>query len=203
MSAPPVSSVTPEVVLLVLLIAIIARRTVLQIQGARFSLGRLFVFAGFYVLLFVALAFVTLYAAVVAWGPNAYVLIAPYVAIPAVAAYLAAPYIRRIVRFELRANGEWYYRLSWHIPVLYLALFTARLVAEIAVFGLAGVEFTLPPPAPPSVGALEILVGVDLLFAVSLGLLVGRGIGVVLAHRDLPKEAPYSAPPPSPPLPSG
>jgi len=203
MSAPPVSSVTPEIVILVFLIAIIARRTVLQLQGARFSVGRLFVFAGIYVLLFVAFAVTTLFAAVVAWGTTAFLLVVPYAGVPAVAAFLAAPYVRRIVRFERRGDGEWYYRLSWHIPILYLVLFTARIVAEVAVFGLAGVEFTIPPPAPPSVGALEILVGVDLMFAVSLGLLVGRGVGVVLAHRDLPKDAAPPTPPPSPPLPSG
>jgi len=203
MSAPPASSVTPEIVFLVLIIVIIARRTVLQLQGSRFSGGRLFVFAGFYTLLFVALAFATLYAATVAWGTNAYLLLVPYVAVPALGGAFAAPYVRRIVRFERRANGEEYYRLSWHIPVLYLALFTARIVAEIAVFGLAGVEFTIPPPAPPSVGALEILIGVDLLFGLSLGLLLGRGVGVYLAHRDLPPEEVGSAPPPSPPLPSG
>jgi len=202
MSAPPVASVAPEIAILVLLIAMIVRRTVLQMQGARFSVGRLFVFAGLYVLLFVAFAFTTLFAAVVAWGTTAYLFVVPYALIPALAAFFAAPYVRRIVRFERRENGEWYYRLSWHIPILYLALFTARIAAEVAVFGLAGVEFTIPPPAPPSVGALEILVGVDLMFAVSLGLLVGRGVGVVLAHRNLPKDAAHPTLPPSPPLPS-
>lgn len=194
-------SVAPELFLLAIFILIIARRTVRQIQGARFSTARMFAFAAFYVLLFAALAFTTLYAATTTWGPNAYLLLAPYVAVPVVAAYLAAPYVRRIVRFERRDNGDWYYRLSWHVPVLFLALFSARLVAEVAVFGLAGVEITLPPPLPPSVAALEVLIGVDLLFAVSLGLMVGRGIGVVQAHRKLPSEA--AVLPPSPPLPSG
>ena len=203
MSSPPPSSLTPELVLLVLLILLIARRTVAQLQGARFSAGRLFGFAALYVLLFVALAFTTLYAALGAWGSSAYVLLVPYVAVPALGAYLTAPYIRRVVRFERRENGQWYYRLSWHIPILYLALFSARIVAEIAVFGLAGVEFTIPPPAPPSLGALEILIGVDLLFGLSLGLLLGRGVGVYLAHRDLPPDATGVPSPPSPPLPSG
>ena len=200
MSVPPVSSMAPEAILLVLLVFIIARRTFRQVRGARFSPVRLFAFAAFYVLLFAALALTTLYAAVVAWGANAYWLLLPYAAVPVVGAGVAVPYIRRIVRFERRDNGEWYYRLSWHLPVLYLVLFTARIAAEIAVFGLAGIEISIPPPPPPSVAAVEVLVGVDLLFGLSLGLLVGRGVGVLLAHRDLPPEAP--APPPSPPLPS-
>ncbi|HYB79241.1 MAG TPA: hypothetical protein VEG66_05725 [Thermoplasmata archaeon] len=201
MSSPSLPSLTPELFLLVVLILIIARRTVRQIQGARFSTGRMFAFAAIYVLLFVALAFATLYAAVVTWGSNADLLLAPYVAVPLVGAYFAAPYVRRVVRFERRANGARYYRLSWHVPVLFLALFTARLIAEVAVFGLAGVVVSFPPPPPPSVVALEVLIGVDLLFALSLGLMVGRGIGVVLAHRDLPPQP--TVPPPSPPLPSG
>jgi len=201
MSTPPPSSLTPELFVLAILILIIARRTIRQIQGAPFSTGRMFGFAAFYVLLFVALAFATLYAALVTWGPNAYLLIAPYVAVPVLGAWFAAPYVRRIVHFERHEDGTWYYRLSWHIPVLYLALFIARLLGEIAVFGLAGIIISFPPPAPPSVVALEALIGVDLLFALSLGLMVGRGIGVVLAHRNLSPE--LAGPPPSPPLPSG
>jgi len=201
MATPPLSNLTPELVILALLILFLARRTVRQIQGARFSIGRMVAFAAFYVLLFVALASATLYAAVVTWGANAYLLLAPYIAIPALGAYYAAPYIRRIVRFERPADGTWYYRLSWHLPVLYLALFIARLIAEVAVFGLAGLIISFPPPPPPSVVALEVLIGVDLLFALSLGLMLGRSLGVVLAHRALPAEP--TGPPPSPPLPSG
>jgi len=201
MTAPNLSSVAPGVILLAVIVLVIARRTIRQIQGARYSVGRLVVFASFYVLLFVALASATLYAAVVAWGSDAYVLLVPYLAIPLVGAYLTAPYIRRVVHFERRGDGAWYYRLSWHIPVLYLALFTARIAAEIAVLGIAGAEPSIPPPPPPSVGALEVLIGVDLMFAASLGLMVGRGLGVVRAHRDLPAEP--TASPPSPPLPSG
>jgi len=203
MASSSLSGAAPALVFLVLLIFLVARRTIRQVQGAPFSVPRLFVFAGLYVLLFGALAFTTLYAAVGTWGENAYLLLGPYIALPVVAGVLAAPYVRRIVRFERRESGEWYYRLSWHVPVLYLALFTVRLVAEVAVFGAAGLVPSFPPPAPPSTGALEILVGVDLLFSVSLGLLLGRGVGVVWAHRDLPAEAHAPSPPPSPPLPSG
>lgn len=186
--------------MLLIFVLIIARRTYAQIQGAPYSVGRLFGFAGFYVLLFAVLAFGTLYAAVATWGSLAYGLLAGYVAVPIIAATLAAPYVRRIVRFEQRGNGNWYYRLSWHVPVLYLTLFVVRIGAEIAVFGLSALLITFPPPTPPSVAALAILIGVDLLFAFSLGLLIGRGVGIYRAHRDLPvAEAPI--PEPSPPLP--
>jgi len=200
MTVPESSTETSALVFLALFVFLIVRRTLRQLQGAPYSPGRLWVFAGIYVLLFSALAFATLFAAVTTWGTDAYALLVPYAAVPCGAALLAAPYVRRVVRFEHREDGRFYYRLSWHIPVLYHVLFTARLVAEVAVFGLAGVVVSFPPPAPPSVAGLEVLIGVDLLFAVSLGLLIGRGIGVYEAYRALPKGA---LTPPSPPLPSG
>jgi len=200
MSSPLPPSVSPELLLLVFLVLILARRTYLMVQGSRFSVGRLVAFAGLYILLFAALAFSTLYSAVGTWGSDAYLLLVAYAALPVAAGFLAAPYVRRVVRFELRDDGQWYYRLSWHVPVLYLSLFLARIVAEVAVFGLAGLVVTFPPPAPPSVGALEVLVAVDLLLGLSLGLLVGRSIGVYLAHGDLTSR---EASPPGPPVPSG
>lgn len=196
MSAPVSSNLTPALVLLVVIVLIIVRRTYRQIQGTPYSTGRLFGFGGFTALLFVLLAFGTIYAAVATWGSVAYGLLVAYVAVPAAAAVVAAPYVQRVVRFEHRENGQWYYRLSWHIPVLYLALFVVRIVAEVAIFGLSAV-LAYPPPTPSSVAVLAVLIGVDLLFGVSFGLLVGRGIGVYRAHRALPPSAPApSAPPP-------
>lgn len=200
MSTAPSSDVTPAIVVLLLFVFIIARRTYLMVQGTRYSSGRLFVFAAFYILLFVAFAFTTLYAALGYWGSDTYLLSVLYVAVPVAAAVLARPYVRRTVRFEERGDGQLYYRLPWHVPTLYLALFITRVVAEFAVFGVAGLLFTFPLPAPPSVGALLVLVVVDLLFGFSLGLLLGRGVGVYEAHRDLPSG---ERAPPSPPLPSG
>jgi len=186
-SAPP-PDVNTALIVLLFIVLILARRTYLQIRGTRYSTGRLFGFAGFYALLFGGLAFSTLYAAVATWGSNADLLVAAYVAVPVAAALLAIPYVQRIVRFEQR-NGEWYYRLSWHVPALYLGLFLARIGAEVAVFGLSGLLVTYPPPTPPSVAALVALIVVDLLFGFSLGLLFGRGIGVYRAHRELPTDA--------------
>lgn len=203
MSTAPVGNFAPEIVVLLFIVLLIARRTIRQVQGAPVSAGRMFGFAAFYVLLFVALAFGTLYAAVTIWGSNAYALLVPYVAVPAAAGYLAVPYVERVVRFEERGDGRWYYRLSWHVPVLYLALFVVRLVAEVAVFGLSDLLISFPPPAPGSVAALVVLVVVDLLFGASLGLLLGRGIGVYRAHRAHLSRAGSSPPPTSPPLPGG
>lgn len=203
MASPSPAALEPLVLLLLIIVLVLVRRTYYQLQGARFSAARLFGFAAFYVLLFVVLAFSTLYAAVATWGSSAYALLALYVGVPTAAGVFAAPYIERVVRFERRGDGQWYYRLSWHVPVLYLVLFLGRIVAEIAVFGLSAVLVSYPPPAPPSVPALEVLIAVDLLFGLSLGLMIGRGVGVYRAYRRLPASEAAPPVPPSPPLPSG
>lgn len=199
-SAPP-SPVTTEIVIFAILVLFLVRRTLRMVSGAVYSVGRVFVFAALYILLFVALAFTTLFAAVVDLGPNAYSLLLPYAAVPVVAGLFAAPYIRRAVAFEHRVDGQLYYRLSWYLPALYLTLFVTRFVAEFLVLGPSALTFAFPPPTPSSLAGLYALIGVDLLFGVSLGLLVGRGVGVYLAHGDFTSQ--QTAPPPSPPLPSG
>jgi hypothetical protein len=201
--APPPSALAPAIIVLVLFIVMVARRAYRQVQGVPFSAGRQFAFAVVYVLLFVYLAFGTLYAAALVWGVDSYGLVALYVIVPAIAAGLVAPYVQRIVRFERREGGQWYYRLSWHVPALYLALFLVRITGEIVVFGPSAILITFPPPAPPSTAALVVLVVVDLLFGFSLGLLVGRGIGVYRAHRNLPADGMRPQAPPGPPLPGG
>jgi hypothetical protein len=181
------SAVPTAIVFLAIIVFILARRTYAMIQGARYSATRIFVIAGFYLVLFAVLAFTTLYAAVGTWGPDAIALLAAYLAVPVLAAWLSAPYIRRIVRFEERAPGVWYYRLPWHVPVLTLGLFVVRYLIEILVFGIAFVtSYVLPTSLPPAV--LVLLVAVDLLFGTSLGLMAGRGIGVHRAYGELPKD---------------
>jgi hypothetical protein len=192
------NALTPALFFLAIIVFFLGRRTYAMIQGARYSPIRIFVVAGFYLVLFVALASTTLYAAVGTWGPYATLLVSAYVAVPIVAAWLATPYVRRIVRFEERGPGVWYYRLPWHVPVLALVLFVVRYVSEILIFGLAFVtSFTLPTSLPTD--QLVLLVAVDLLFGASLGLMVGRGFGVHQAYGELAR-APKS---PTPPLSSG
>jgi hypothetical protein len=194
MSSPSSSDVSTAAILLVLIVAILARRTYLLMRGARYSPGRLFGFTGFYVLLFALLAVPTIFAAVSSWGVYGWLLIAAYAVVPAAAAVVAVPYVRRIVRFEERGSGQWYYSLPWHIPVLYLSLFVVRFVLEILLFGPAFVtSFALPASIPT--GALLVLAGVDLLFGLSTGILVGRSVGVYRAFSSRSPESSASRSP--------
>jgi hypothetical protein len=200
-SSAPSNAISFDVIIILIIVLLLARRTYAQITGAAYSVGQLFGFAGFYVLIFGLFAAGTILTAVLAWGTIAYLLLVPYLALPAITAFFATPYIRRVVQFEERGDGRWYYRLSWHIPVLYLVLFVARFAAEIAVFGPAAFIISFPPPAVAS-SLIFVLIGVDLMFSVSMGLLIGRGVGVYLAHQQLPKGSAAPPSPPSPPLPS-
>jgi len=190
-SAPP-SAYTSTLVVLALIVYLIVRRTVAQIRGARYSTGRLIVFASFYVLLFVVLGATTLWVAYTVGGTAGLLLLAPYAAAVAVPAWVTAPYVQRIVKFETRESGERYYRLPPFVPVLYLGLFVVRFAFELVLFGPS---LTLPTSFPP--GLLDTLVGLDLLYGGSTGLLIGRSVGVYRAHAAL------RPPPAEPPLPSG
>ncbi len=184
MSASTAANLAPTILVLVVIVLLLARRTYAMIQGAAYSSGRVFAYGGFYVFLFALLAASTLYAAYSLWGSVAFVLVAPYVATVVVVGLLATPYVRREVKFEQRGDGLWYYKLPWHVPVLVLALFIVRLGTELAIFGASAVtSFTLPASLPSSL--IFVLIAIDLLFAVSVGLLLGRGLGVYRAHQDL------------------
>lgn len=169
-------------VVLVLLVLFMARRTYNLAQGAPYSPGRVFAYGGFSAVLFVFFAASTVYVAVGTWGPVAFVLLAPYAAVVAGGAALAEPRIRRLVTFEERGDGRVYYRLPWVVPGLTVVLFVVRAAVEIWQFGLAAIgSFTFPTSL--SLGALEILIAFDLLYGGSIGLLVGRGLAVRAAFN--------------------
>ncbi len=198
MTAPPSSDVVDAVVFLALIVVLFVRRTYRMVRGAPYSTGRLFVFSGFYVFLFAVLASATLYAAYGTWGPRTWALLVPYVGVPVAAALVATPYVRRIVRFDRHDDGTWYYRLPWLVPVVFLTLFVARFALEIAIFGFAYVtSFLLPSSLPTDL--LVILIALDLLFGFSLGLLVGRSLGVYGAYRAMAASSGAGPLPPGPP----
>ena len=189
MSAPPAASLVSAAPVLAIVVLVLVLRTVRLVHGTRYSPGRLFGFTGFYVFLFGLLGASTVAAAYATFGSVALVLLAPYGAVVVVAALLAAPYVRRIVRFARRPGGDAYYRLPPIVPILSLALFVIRLAVGLAILGgPQTVAFPLPPAAPP--GVVVVLVAIDLLFGVSVGLLAGRAVGVHAAYRDLTPSSP-------------
>ena len=201
MATLPAAQLEPTIVVLAILILLVGRRTYLNLYGARYTAGRMFAFLAYAVLFFVLFAGTTIYTAIGTWGTLAWTLVVPYLAVPAVAGALTLPHVRRAVQFEERADGQTYYRLPWMVPVLYLVLFTLRLVIEVVLFGFSAILSPTLPTSLPT-GVLVVVIGFDLLYAVSVGLLVGRAMGVRQAYleRSLARNPP-TAPASGEPLP--
>lgn len=197
-SSAPSAPYSSVLILFAIVVLMLARRTYLSITGARYSAGRLFGFSGFYLLIFGALGATTIYLALASWGSDTWLLVAPYAGVVVGAAALAVPHVRQTVQFEQRSPGRWYYRLPWVVPVAYLVLFVLRFAVEAIVFGFASAtSFVLPTSEP--VGTLLLLVTLDLLFGVSMGLLVGRAVGVYRAFHAPSGPARTARPLPDPP----
>lgn len=195
------SELGPSLLFVAILVLIVARRTYLTLSGSRYSPQRLYGFFGFAFLLFALFAGTTLYSALGTWGWFAWLLLAPYGAAIGAAALAFEPRVRRTAQFETRPDGQTYYRLPWLVPVLYLVLFTSRLAIEVALFGLSSLTSpTFPTSLPASV--LSVVVLFDLLYGVSVGLLLGRAVGTTRAYRATePTPAPEPRSLSSPPLP--
>jgi hypothetical protein len=188
MASPPPAALESTLIFLVIIVLILVRRTYGQLSGALYGPIRLFGFATFALLLYALFASTTLYAAIGTWGSVAGALVAPYALVPALSAYIVAPHVRRVVRFERRGDDRVYYRLPWLIPLLYLVLFIARLSIEFVVLGPSAFgSFVLPAALPRE--TLAILTGFDLLYGASLGLLFGRAWGVRTAYHAFSKGA--------------
>jgi hypothetical protein len=190
---------TTGVIILFLIVLLMARRTVSLAQGTPYSPTRVFGYGAFTMLIFGVFAATTIYVALGVWGDLALALVAPYLGVIVAATLIAEPRVRARVRFERRGDQRLYYRLPIVIPVLTLALFVIRLSVEVLLFGLnAAVTFSFPTSVPLS--TLLVLIGVDLLYAISVGLLLGRGLAVRAAYAAGPaKDAPLA--PSGPPVP--
>jgi hypothetical protein len=185
MSAASSPDLTTTLIIFLILVFFLARRTVALLQGTRYSVGRLTAFASFYVLLFGLLAFSTVFTVIGLWGSIGYALIPAYAAVVVAATLVARPFVQRRVVFESRSDGEWYYRLPVVVPALYLVLFVVRFGVEIVVLGPSFLASPFLPPSLPT-GLVAVLVGVDLLFGMSTGILIGRSVGVYQAFQSRP-----------------
>ncbi|HTT72807.1 MAG TPA: hypothetical protein VMG99_01465 [Thermoplasmata archaeon] len=187
------SAGTSALVFLAIIVLIMVRRTYMLSRGSVYSPGRVFSYGGFSMLLFAVFAATTIYVAVGTWGTVGYALLAPYVAIVVGSVFVAEPRVRRLVKFEERADGRTYYLLPLIVPVLTLVLFIVRVAVEIWLFGLDSIA-TFAIPTSLSSGALEILIAFDLLYGISIGLLIGRGLAIRAAFNAR-QPAPESAQP--------
>jgi hypothetical protein len=174
----------------VFFVAVIAlvyvRRILLSISGTPVSGTRLALYSVFVGVLF-ALAIVTGYS-IVPWY------LYPALGAAVVAAFFVAePYVRSRVVVEERGAGRWVYRLSPIVPLVYVLLFVVRLLLDLFVLNLDPLVSSFGP-VTVSAGAAAVLVVIDVLFALSTGLVLGRNVGVYRAYAARLRGPPASAP---------
>ncbi len=190
------SADSTTLIVVVVVILILARRVARMVSGAPVSTGRLFGYAAVFLGLFVLLA-VADYAITPWW------LYAAMAAAAIVVAVAVLPWVERSVEIYRGPLGQWYYRLGVIIPALYVALFAVRIVLDFTVLGLTN-PFGASVSAPTGLAFVAFAV-VNILFAASTGMLVGRSVGVyrALQKAETTSRAIGTAGPPAaaPPLP--
>jgi hypothetical protein len=161
-----------------LLIVWIGFRSYSSYRGRAYSAARVLVFPVLILLLFLLTEFETI--STVPWafpvwtGVDLAVLVA--------AALATLPLAPRLVQVERRDDGGWYYRYGIELIAFYLALWVVRLGLAI-YFDPASIEFVPPTGAPLSATASDVLVLIEGLFAISSGLVIGRGVATYQLHR--------------------
>ena len=185
MTTDPSQFATAAIVL-VIVVFIVGRRVVAMVRGTPISPARLFGATALFTALFAV--FVAEEFLLLPW----FVPVAD-VGVAVVVAAAASPLVRRRVEVYRDAAGTWHYRLGYAIPVVYLALFGVRLLVDVLVLG---VDPFAGPPAPVPLAPLQVLLlsVVDALFAVSMGLLLGRTFGVYSAYRAAVRRDPAARP---------
>jgi hypothetical protein len=154
----------------VILALIYTRRIVLSYTGTPVSGTRIALYSAFVGLLF-TFAVLTGYT-LVPWY------VYPVLAAALAGAFLVAePYVRGRVVLEERSPGRWVYKLSPVVPLVYIVLFVVRLLLDLFVLNVDPLTYSYGSITVSS-GAIWVLVAVDLLFAISTGLILGRNIGV-------------------------
>lgn len=156
-----------------LLIIWIGARSYRSYQGRRYSSGRVLIFPVLIVLLFLVTEAETISA--VPWAFPTWTAVDGTVLVAASLATL--PMAGRLVRVTRREDGDWYYQYGIELIGVYLGLWVLRLGLTL-YFDPASIEVEVgAAPVALSATAAAVLVLIQGLFAVSSGLVIGRGIG--------------------------
>lgn len=184
------SNLTSAIILLLVFGFIFGRRLLASVRGQRIRVGWLVAYPVLVVGLFAltvsagALA-LPLYTFAIYGG----VLISCY--------FVGESYIRQSVEVVETAPGVWIFRAGILLPAVYIVLFMARALLDLLVLNYNPFGGSLAPLAL-STGTLAILLVVDLLYAASTGLIVGRTVAVYRMYR-VKRAAAGEAPLPSGP----
>jgi hypothetical protein len=183
MSGLSVDALGPSVVGLAVLLGLLGVRSYRLTRGAAYGPGKVFAFGVLALLLLIGYAGTTVGLAGEVWGGVAWVLVVPYGAVAVATAAVVVPYAHSRVRFEIEPGGKVLYRIPAFLSVTYIALFLVRLGLEVVLVGLPSLD-ALAMIGRLTPGSLGLLVGLDLVYCGSVGLLWGRALGVLRAYRE-------------------
>ena len=181
-------ALTTSLILVAIVVFVFVRRILASLRGTRLSEGRLFGYA----VLVGAIFVLTTFAGITILPWYSFVLDAAVGAGLAVVSYL---HVQQRVVIERVGPDRWIYRLGPLIPILYLVLFVIRLGLDLVVLNIQPFG-TSALPASLSPTTIAVFLIVDVLFAASTGLSIGRSVGVYREWQRLRAE-PTPPPPPS------
>lgn len=188
MSVPTSSLLLTVAIELVIVLAVV-RRSLRMSQGVPYSGARLVILP---VLLLVLWAVTELESVLLTPWAVPY-LIAADAALVVVSSVLFAGTARRLASVYRGPAGVLSYRIGFSVTVVFLVIFLARLVLAAVLFP-ASLSFAAPSgyAAPDQQIVLAVI---DAMFSVSIGLLLGRAIGVYRKVQDVGSPEPPAAPP--------
>jgi hypothetical protein len=171
------SSVNPSlppyfifIVIILLVLLRIIRRTYANYKGTRFSLPRTIIFGCIYVLIgifFSALSFV---------DGVSYLLVAAEIIVASAAAYWSYKYSDKRISFWKTSDGSLYFRGGIIIYLIYIAGLVARLSIDVAFIGPGMFAFAsgMKLGGPALYGSMT----TDMILIFGVGLLIGRSVRV-------------------------
>lgn len=123
-----------------------------------------------------------LYAALNSLQTLINLLLLPFLVISVACGVVAARYVERSVRFEVRPDGRWYFRLGLLTPLLYIGILLIRLAENLYLLRIDPLTVQPPPNAPIDSLIVRIVFTSNALLAAGTGFLVGRNYGVRRAY---------------------
>jgi len=192
-SANPSVGIGPYLVFVVIVLLVllrVVRRTFANYRGTRFSLGRTVVFAAVYVILGIVFSGLSFFEGV------PYLLVVPELVLGAAAAVWSYRYSDKRVSFWKPADGPLFFRGGVVIYLIYIVGLVTRLSIDLIFIGPAMFNFasTLQLSGTALYGSMT----TDLLLVFGVGLLIGRNVRVARRYRKIRRGeevVPATAPP--------
>ncbi|MCI4373278.1 MAG: hypothetical protein L3K02_06525 [Thermoplasmata archaeon] len=161
------------IVIQLIIVLVIVRRSYLMTQGVPYSLSRLAITP---VLILFLWAVTELESTFLTPWAIPY-LIALDLAVVVLSSIALIPVAERMTQMYRGPSGEWWYRIGFSLAALFIGTFVIRFAITVLLFPGA-LEYGSSPGGYPSVSEQFVLVMVDALFSLSAGLLVARSIGI-------------------------